>query len=70
MAGMLALGSGGNDGGGRLFQGSALKPKLRDWKWPIRHPHCVSRAPQLLPGIDLIQGLRVAKPWKRKRGSA
>jgi hypothetical protein len=25
MAGMLAFGSGGNDGGGRLFQGSALK---------------------------------------------
>jgi serine/threonine protein kinase len=36
----------------------------------IHHPNIVSKAPHLLPGIDLIQGPRTAKILKRKRGSA
>jgi hypothetical protein len=38
----------------------SIKLKLSDRKWPIRLHHCGSKAPQLLPGIDLIQGLRAA----------
>ena len=48
----------------------SIEPELLDWKRPIRNLHCGSNAEQLLPGIDQIQGLRAAKPWNRKRGSA
>jgi hypothetical protein len=48
----------------------SIEPELLDWKRPIRNLHCASKALQLLPGIDQIQGLRAAKPWNGKRSSA